>query len=85
MTKPGYKTTGRKLGSRWRHGDGLSGFHPSNPRVEAFLDAIVAVYRKHGMSLSHEDTHGAFKIERDSAENEEWLRGAGDYRGCEED
>ncbi|MEK7214101.1 MAG: (5-formylfuran-3-yl)methyl phosphate synthase, partial [Chloroflexota bacterium] len=41
------------------HGNSL----PKSPAVLAFLADIEAVYRKHGMSISHEDGHGGFIIE----------------------
>jgi hypothetical protein len=44
--------------------------------ADAFLDDLVQVYRRHDMSLSHEDEHGAFIIERYRLANENWLRGA---------
>lgn len=34
------------------------------PKVDAFLAEIEAVCVKHGMSISHEDGHGAFIIEK---------------------
>lgn len=34
----------------------------TDPAVGAFLDEIEAVCRKHGMSLGHEDSHGAFIV-----------------------
>jgi len=30
--------------------------------IEKFLEAIEAVCRKHGLSISHEDGHGGFQI-----------------------
>lgn len=36
---------------------------PTNPRIEAFLDEIEQVCRKHGMTISHEDHHGSFEID----------------------
>lgn len=36
---------------------------PSDPRIEAFLDEIEQVCRKHQLTISHEDHHGAFEIE----------------------
>jgi hypothetical protein len=31
-------------------------------RTKAFVDDIIAVYRKHNMVLSHEDGHGSFLV-----------------------
>ncbi len=33
------------------------------PEIDAFLDELAEVYRKHGLCLSHEDDHGAFVVE----------------------
>ncbi len=46
------------------------------PAVDAFVADIVAVYRKHGLSISQQDGHGAFIIERLSEENIGWLESA---------
>jgi len=35
-----------------------------NKEVDAFLREIVEVCKEHGFSLSHEDTHGAFVVEK---------------------
>ena len=44
--------------------------------MAAFLDDIIEVCKKHGLSISHEDCHGAFCIEEYCEENIEWLRNA---------
>lgn len=71
-------------GLRWRrfdrNSDRFSGYAPSAPEVEAFLDDIEAVCRKHNISLSHEDTHGGFRIQAFDEGNIEWLRQASDER-----
>lgn len=46
------------------------------PKVDAFLDDIVAVFAKHEMSIGHEDGNGSFIVEVLTAENVEWLRAA---------
>ncbi len=44
------------------------------PEVDVFLNDLVAVCRKHGMSLGHEDRHGAFEVYRHiSPDALEWL------------
>ena len=48
--------------------------------VTAYLEDLIAVGRKHGMSLSHEDTQGAFVVMEASEENERWLVEAWDGR-----
>ncbi len=44
--------------------------------MEVFLNDIVDVYKKHGLSLSHEDYHGAFRVTTYDEENVEWLKAA---------
>lgn len=46
------------------------------PDAQAFLADITATYKRHGMSISHEDTHGAFVITDYSQRNVDWLHGA---------
>ncbi|MBU4332431.1 hypothetical protein KKD19_01570 [Patescibacteria group bacterium] len=41
--------------------------------VEAFLGEIVDACKRHGFSLSHEDTHGAFIVEEYDEGNIQWL------------
>ena len=42
-------------------------------RMKNFLDEIRSVCKKHNLSISHEDCHGAFIVEDYSSENIEWL------------
>jgi len=39
----------------------------------SFLEDIVAVYKKHNLSLSHEDKQGGFLVEPYSQSNVDWL------------
>lgn len=39
-----------------------------------FLDEIETVCKKYGISISHEDTGGAFKLERYSQDTMDWLK-----------
>lgn len=55
-----------------------SKYAKDNPRTRAFLDAIVALSREHGLSLSHEDGHGAFMVEPFDERNADWLMAAFD-------
>lgn len=48
----------------------------ANARIDAFLAEIVEVCRKHGLSLSHEDRHGCFEVERLDDDFIEWLNDA---------
>jgi hypothetical protein len=55
-----------------------------NPQVIAYLKEVVEVGKKYGFSLSHEDGHGAFKVELSDAYNIGWLMQARDATGEEE-
>ena len=41
-----------------------------------FVDELIKVCKKFDMSLAHEDTQGAFKIEKYKEENIDWLKEA---------
>ena len=44
--------------------------------MNAFFSDIVDVYKKHGLSIAHEDYHGAFIVEPYSELNVKWLKSA---------
>jgi hypothetical protein len=45
-------------------------------KLGAFRDELIALYRKHGVSIGHEDSHGAFII-RDFRESDvKWILNA---------
>lgn len=44
-----------------------------NPKVKKFINELIAVCKKHGLSLSHEDSQGTFIVEPYSDSNIEWL------------
>lgn len=48
----------------------------SVPEADTFIEEVLAVCKKHGMSISHEDHHGAFEIIAFTDEAAEWLREA---------
>lgn len=55
-------------------------FVPMPEEMKAFLEEIRDVCVRHGLSISHEDGHGAFIVQQYSEENIEWLFSAGkDY------
>jgi len=45
-------------------------------KLKRFFKDIENVCKKHGYSISHEDEHGAFVIERYSDYNIDWLKDA---------
>lgn len=53
-----------------------SKFIETPKEMEAFLNDIVEVYERHGLSLSHEDCHGAFIVEDYNERNVRWIRNA---------
>lgn len=44
-----------------------------SPDAEAFVQDLLATCRKHGMVISHEDTGGAFLVERLNADDVKWF------------
>lgn len=54
------------------------GFNVSDKRIDAFLSDIFDVCRKHHLSISHEDGHGAFEIDDFIESNLKWLENAND-------
>ena len=46
---------------------------PMPDKMKAFLADIIIVCSRHGLSLSHEDGHGAFIVQDYSEKNIEWL------------
>lgn len=59
----------------------MRGIAKDSPRARAFLEAIAALSREHGLSLSHEDGQGAFIVEPLAERNLEWLMDAFDGAG----
>jgi hypothetical protein len=50
------------------------------PEIDAFINDIIEVYKKHNMSISHEDYDGSFLIENIDNKNIYWLTEAADSR-----
>lgn len=50
--------------------------HVSDQDIDEFLRELEELYRRHGLSLAHEDTHGAFLIEKLSEDNVRWVKDA---------
>lgn len=45
-------------------------------KIDSFIEDIEKVCKKHNMSISHEDHHGAFEIEKYEEYNIGWLKNA---------
>ena len=45
--------------------------------VEMFMKEIDLICKKYNLSISHEDSHGGFIIEKYNSMNIDWLNGAG--------
>ena len=58
---------------RW---DNLNGERVESEKVDAFIAEIVAVCKRHGMSISHEDGHGGFLIGAFNEDDANWLASA---------
>lgn len=50
------------------------------PEIDAFLEDIERVCKKHKLSIAHEDTYGSFTIENYQASCMDWLKEASDHR-----
>lgn len=73
-------TEGRKLRT-----DREKNLRVAMPDVDAFLEEVIEVCLKHGMSISHEDGHGAFIVENAKETNFAWLRAAAVDRSEDEE
>ncbi len=47
-------------------------------KANAFIDDLLKVYKKHNLSLAHEDDQGGFLIQKYSIRNIEWIKQATD-------
>jgi hypothetical protein len=67
---------------RWSRG---AGGQLELPAVDAFLEEVLAVARKHGFAIAHEDEHGGFVIVFYDERTADWLRAASvDFREKED-
>jgi len=65
-----------KRGVGW----GGSADEAERPDINEFLKEIIQVCEKHGLSISHEDCHGTFRINRFNYSDALWLYYATDDR-----
>ena len=53
-----------------------SAYQPMSDNIKQFMQELETLCRKYDMSISHEDTHGAFVIESFSEEYMTWFKSA---------
>jgi len=56
-----------------------------NKKIDAFLEAIIAVSKRYGYAISHEDIHGSFEIVTKNEGYFNWLLDANDNTGAEDE
>ena len=44
--------------------------------IRCFYRDLIALYKKYGISISHEDSHGSFIIENYNEHNVDWIMDA---------
>jgi len=45
-------------------------------KVKSYIEAVIALSKGYGMSIGHQDSHGAFEIVPYSPHYDKWLRNA---------
>lgn len=45
-------------------------------KIQDFIEDIIKVYKKHNLSLAHEDLYGGFVVQDYKEKNVEWIRQA---------
>ena len=59
-----------------KHWDAKTSKSVDRPDIDAFIEDVISVCKKHGFSISHEDGHGAFEIEQYTDGFSNWLKNA---------
>lgn len=54
------------------------GDYIEDAKIDAFIEEVIKVCKRHRFSIGHEDGHGAFEIEKFNDSNAGWLRDAHD-------
>ena len=60
----------------------------SRDKLKLFLDDIIEVYKKHGITIGHEDPHGAFEFNEYQGEDDDnvkWITQALEWIGIEDE
>lgn len=63
---------------RWSSKNGFSE-QLENAKIDAFLAEVIGVCKAHGLSISHEDSQGAFIVRGYRETDGYWLSNAHDY------
>lgn len=74
------KKVTKETPKRKRIGTWDNGKYVESPKVDKFLLDVLKVCEKHGMSISHEDSHGGFEVVNFDEECVSWLWGASDKK-----
>jgi len=45
--------------------------------LDQFFKELFSLYEKYDVSISHEDSHGAFMLDHDNEYNRDWIKEAG--------
>ena len=51
-----------------------------SPEIDPFLEDLIEVMRRHGMSIGHEDTEGGFTLHEFDEDKIQWLSALSDER-----
>lgn len=60
---------------RWKTAKSV---YVENEKIDAFLKEVLAVCKKHGFMISHEDGQGGFEVVDFERGDADWLRNATD-------
>lgn len=66
----------KKFHEEWQCEQEIERRNAEKAHIADFFTELFALYQKYNVSISHEDNHGGFIIERYDKENEEWIHGA---------
>lgn len=76
ISKPRYADKGKDCGVVMEHWDVRKCKMVKDEKVDEFIEEVIEVCKKHKLSISHEDQHGAFEITTYDEHNSSWLRAA---------
>lgn len=62
----------------------MDGGPAETPKTDAFIQEVIEVCKQHGLSISHEDSGGAFVINEFNDDDAKWLMEARVGKGNQE-